>query len=191
MPDAFVPIVPEDQEIHNILLAAVVNKLTEDLIIVPDTDTTAEAEAVAGLVRAGKLQADPTKAGINVLVHPGGEAFPDKLSDSSGSGREIGTAGLSFLWLVRFKIQLKLFYNKELERTTAQIKSGVVLTRAHRAITRLNKEMRSIPTDDFGAHPIMVTVVDTFLREGGGVREFIWNGELKVEFLVQYRFSQT
>lgn len=184
------PITPEETSIVNILMQAIVDKLTSDLIFVPDPDISAEAEAVAGLVRAGKLQADPTIAGINILVHPASEEWPNELyKTSQGVTYEIGGPIPAFQWSAKFYIELKLFFNQELERTTAQIKAQVVLSRAHRAIMRMNATMRDLPKDDFGGKAITVEVVDSFLREGGGVREFIWRGKMRVQFQVHYRMT--
>ena len=162
--------------------------MVEDLIFVPDPDTSEEAEAVAGLIRAGKLQEDPTVAGINILVHPASEDWPNELyTPEHGTTYEIGGDVPSFQWMAKFHIELKLFFNQELEREVAQIKAQVILSRAHRAIMRMNATMRNIPKDDFGGKAIRAEVVDSYLREGGGVREFIWRGKMRAQFQIHYR----
>ena len=164
--------------------------MTSDLIFIPDPDVSAEAEAVAGLVRAGKLQADPIITGINILVHPASEDWPNELYKSDQNVTyEIGGPIPAFHWSAKFYVELKLFFHQELEREIGQIKAQVVLSRAHRAIMRMNATMRDIPKDDFGGRAINVEVVDSYLREGGGIREFIWRGKLRVQFQVHYRMT--
>lgn len=170
----------------NILMEAIVNRLTQVLI------TDAEDDAKAGLVRAGKLQDDPTSAKINLLVHPSGEQWPHTLNLSTEGPAmfaptyEIGGGydGRSFqgtaFFKKRFIVELKLFFDGEVYRLRAQKRANAVLARAVWALLTMQ-----VPAtvDDFGESASMIQVVDHYIHEAGGEGEFIWRGAIQVEFM--------
>jgi hypothetical protein len=175
--------------IINVLMDAVTDRLEKVLI----TDATDDAKA--GLVRKGRLQDDPTKTKITVLVHPGTREFPHILNrENEGPAMfapvyEIGggdhSDNRSFQGTVtlrrRIVVQLSLFFPNSLDRERAQIISNVVLSRAMWAIF----SMEVPPTvDDFGEMPTgQLQILDNYIEESGGRGTFIWRGEIQTEFM--------
>jgi len=171
--------------IVNILLEATAERLLQKLL----TDVTDESKA--GLVRTGKLQDDPTSRKVNILIHPGGEDWPDKLSvDGSGVGKHvenaytIGGAYGGIFWRRRALIEIQMFYTNESDRDTSRMRSHVVLSRAHHALNTWDVG-RETPKDDFGEKAYDLQVVQSWLREGGGEGAFNWRGEIRIEFLTE------
>lgn len=172
--------------ILNVLMVAVVDRLTQVLI------TDADDDAKAGLVRAGKLQDDPTLARINLLIHPGDDKWPHTLNISTEGPAmfaptyEIGGGlpGRSFQGSVslkrRFIVEMKLFFDGEVYRLRAQKRANAVLSRALWALYTM-----LIPNtiDDFGETASMIQIVDNYIHEAGGEGEFIWRGAINLEFM--------
>lgn len=178
---------PTQTSIMNLCMDALVNQLTEHLITGVDTTFPEQniEEAIAGLVRRGKLQDDPTRAGINVLVHPGDEFWKHSINYnvtrsgySTSAALEIG--GIAVHNRRRFKVQLRMFFSGEFDREAAMTKAHVVLSRAEAAIWTLN--MATIAQDSFGEKAHFAEVNESYIREGGGPGTFIWDGFLSVTF---------
>ena len=99
-------------------------------------------DAKVGLIRAGLLQADPTIKKINILIHPGGEDWPDMLNtnkegpDMFGPTYTIGGEFGSSFWRRRFRIQLDMFFTRESDRENARKKAQLVVARAHSALVK-------------------------------------------------------
>lgn len=169
----------QDDSILNSLMDALVDRLQEKLV--GETYDVTKA----GLVRAGKLQADPTDNLINILVHEGGEEWFDELRvEQDGFGAlpyEIG--GVEW-WMRRFVIELTLFFDNENEREVARDKAMIIYSRARKATYGTE-----IPTDadGFGEQAHMLQIRKGWIREGGGEGTFIWEGKLFVEFLTSIR----
>lgn len=173
--------------IMNVLMDAVINRLSEEMI------DNATDDIKAGLVRAGKLQADPTDTKITLLIHPGGRDFPHILNTQEGGpgmtapDYEIG-GGLpdrSFQGSVftrkRLVVELELFYPREQYRQRAQLKANAVLSRAVWAIWSMNVPFEM---DDFGEQATgQFQVLNHYIEESGGKGTFIWRGEIQVEFM--------
>jgi hypothetical protein len=182
---------PTHISITKILSDGMVSAMAEYMTFEEDV----ESEASAQLIRAGKLQDDPTIAEVNILVHPAKEDWKNELYTSSGvdgvqaySSYGMRGAGLapSAYWMQRFTVELRLFFDNEYDRPVAFEKSQVVLSRAHHALHMMNIKMHNYPRDSFGMKAHAVQVHDTYIREGGGEGTFIWRGELKVEFLCEF-----
>lgn len=170
----------------NVLSEAVVDRLATVMI------TEATDDAKAGLVRAGKLQDDPTSARINLLIHPGDNQWPHTLNTTvEGPSMfaptyEIG-GGIpdrSFQGTVtfrkRFMVELKLFFDGEIYRLRAQKRANAVLSRAIWAL--LSMQIPSL-VDDFGESASQIQIVDHYIHEAGGEGEFIWRGSIFLEFM--------
>jgi hypothetical protein len=167
--------------ILNSLIDATKSRLEQYL----KTDITDDAKA--NLVRAGELQQNPLPTGINILVHFGGEAWPDVLNtDGRSAGKwadfayEIGGGGI--MWRRRFLIELSLYFPNEKDRDVARMKTHVVISRAINALLTW-KPGETVPQDSFGESVYDIQVCESCISEGGGVGTFIWRGDLKVEFL--------
>jgi hypothetical protein len=161
------------------------DQLNADLIDLIFDDTK------AGLVRFGELQDDPEKAKLNILIHRGDETWKDELKlDDIGISTptyEIGGVdengniiGWKQWWWRRFTIELILFYPNQTDRDTQMNKSNIILQRVQRSLWDM-----TIPTDvdDFGEQANFMQIRDAYVDEGGGVGEFIWRGEVRVEFV--------
>jgi hypothetical protein len=184
--------VPEQVSIINLLMTAIVNRLVDYLQLIPGTDFEEdfETEALAGLIRAGKLQDDPTVLQTNILVHPATKDAPNVLYDSSSvSGMRVSASyeigGLAPVrWNIRrFHVELRLFFDNELERPVAQTKAQLILSRAEHALHMMNANMAAVGIDTFGEAAHMLQASSSYLREGGGPGTFIWRGEVKVDVL--------
>lgn len=180
----------------NLIMDAMVDSLATHLIdeVVSDQDSlsTGDADAVAGLIRKGKLQDDPTIAEINILVHPGNDEWPHILYDKHQmNGFELptvyeignGTGVSPFFYVRRFIVELRLFFEGEQDREVAQVKSNVVLGRAEYAIHQMNHNsiIRKIPVDSFGEKLFEIQTRKSYISEGGGTGTFVWRGKLFVE----------
>lgn len=175
------------KSIFNLSFDLVVNRLVQELM----TEVADDDPSQPGTIRAGKLQADPQKGRINLLVHPGDEGDPHVLNtnssgpDASAYTYAIGSTLMS-MWRYRYKIQLKIML-KEKSRDNARKIAHVVLSRAKRAIA--TTPYAGI-TDDFGESLSMIQVYEMELRESGGPGNFIWNGVIKFEFLVSSNYPK-
>jgi len=152
-------------------------------------------DAKAGLVRAGLLQDDPTLKKINILIHPGGEDWPDILN-TNVNGQDLhaptytigGEYGSSY-WRRRFNIQLDIFLTAESTRSTARKKAQLVLHRSHNAIAKWKVGRVSeggVAVDSFGEHAWAVQSVEMWLREGGGEGDYNWRGNIKIEVMTNH-----
>lgn len=169
----------QDTSTLNLLIDTMNDRLNE-VLIGETVDSTK-----AGLVRAGKLQTDPTDAGINILIHTGDEDWPDELYiNQRGIQAPTYEIGGNQWWMRRFVIELTLFFDGEDNRIVAQQKALIIYSRAQKALTTMD-----IPTyeDSFGEQPQMIQLRKSFIREGGGEGTFIWEGKLFVEFLTSIR----
>jgi len=152
-------------------------------------------DAKAGLVRAGKLQDDPTTKKINVLIHPGGEEYPDHINShqSPGYGHyiestyTIGDGGTKF-YLRYIKIEFQLFYSNSPNRSDSRKKSQLVIDRAKRIMDTWDVG-REVPKDDLGEHAYNVQTLSQWLFEGGGDGDFNWRGWMIVEFSTEQDLS--
>lgn len=157
--------------------------------------TTQTDDAKAGVVRAGKLQDDPTTKKINILLHPGGEEYKNTLNRHTSpeqgkyvpSAYTIGGGGSAF-YLHYIKIELELFFSNSPNRSDSRKKSSLVMSRAKRVLNTWDVG-RLVPKDDFGEHAYDLQVLDHWLFEGGGDGDFNWRGWLVVEFLTEQDLS--
>lgn len=185
------PTTPAQASSTNVLMDEILVNLTEELVLVEDTDLADELddsyEAIAGLVRKGRLQDDPTVYGIIILVHPANEDHNEILYDRHEHNGfripqpvEIGGTTPVYYWVKPIIIEFEMFFEQELEREVAQVKAQVVLSRARKAVHLLNNRFRDIPVDDFGEKPFALLPQSAYLREAGGPGTFIWRGEMVV-----------
>lgn len=173
----------------NLLMEASVTRLQT---FVMDTITD---DAKAGLVRAGKLQDDPTDRKINILAHPGGEEYKDTLNrhNSPASGKYvespywIGEGGGGF-YLRYLKLEFQFFFPNSPSRDDAQKKSQLVIDRCKHCLMTWDVGSE-VPTDDLGEHAYDLQVLDQWIFEGGGDGDFNWRGWMVIEFLTEQDFS--
>ncbi len=158
--------------------------------------TDVSDDAQAGLVRAGKLQDDPTTKKINILLHPGGEEYKNGLltrnSPSDGkyvdSTYWIGGGGGNFQ-AHYIKVELQLFYSNEPNRKVSRKKSTLVLARVKHALNTWDVAAEIGVKDSFGESVYDLQVKDNWLFEGGGDGDFNWRGWLVIEFLTEQNFQ--
>lgn len=183
---------PTQVSLTNLLMETMVNQLERYLQLIPGIPPEeAEEEAIAGLVRAGKLQDDPLIYGITILVHPSDADSREELFDKTKhhgfmvpiSPIEIGGPVPSYFWVKTLQVQFKLFFDGQTDRRIAQERAQIVLSRARHCLHWLNRDFRTIPRDSFGEKAHATIIQNAWLREGGGEPTFIWRGELKQMFL--------
>lgn len=161
----------------NTLMDTAVEHLTDRLLTDVSDDTK------AGLVRAGKLQEDPTVRRIILLMRPGGQAYPHVLSTlNNGLQTPAYLIGGGAYWRRRFILEVECYFAGEVFRDVARTNAQVVLSRAHAALTSL-----PLPSsvDSFGEHAIQLQVEKAFMQEGGGPGNFIHKGEIWFEVLTE------
>jgi len=145
----------------------------------------------AGLVRPGLLQEDPQEDTINVLIHTGGEEWPDVVSmgdDNRGITSPypyvLGSIGAGY-WRRRFVAEIRIYFVGEPTRESARQKSLLVLARAHHALATWDVG-RAVSRDSFGEAAVMPQVNKEWIEEGGGDGDYNWNGEIWFEVLTEY-----
>lgn len=165
---------------------ALVLDLQDAFAGVPDEET-------AGVIRGGKLQANPVKARISVLVHIGDPEKPDawidtlaSMTQSNSPGRisldipayEVGGGSM---WRRRFTVEFGVYLTKSKEdRDEARALANLTRGRIERAVSRSTRVPRL--TDDFGETAMLVAVTASKITEGGGPpTSFIWRGVVYVE----------
>ena len=179
--------------IINLLMEATETQLKEQLIDgVPVDDPTR-----AGLVQTGRLLDDPTITAINVMVYPGDEDWLHELntynSADDGNGIFAPTAsfgnGYSEFWRRRWMVELKIFFEREVDYDTARDKANIVLSRSEHAVCNLIRQKGMVGPDSFKEGAVLMQVRKSYLREGGGDGEFNWRGFLYVQALTERHFS--
>lgn len=163
-------------------------QLNTKLYIEPDD------AAKAGIVRPGRLQADPTKTRISVTIHPGGEDWPDELNtQAKGPGIHSPTYvlggsnaayGHSQYWRRRFIIEFNIFFTS-VNRATTRKRAQVVFSRAAHALITWDIGA-VVARDSFGEKPFFLQVSEIWMSEGGGDDNFNWRGEIYIECLTDY-----
>jgi hypothetical protein len=147
--------------------------------------TSVVDETRAGLIRAGKLQDDPTITQINLLIHRGKEEWPDVLKmDTDPFYSPVYEIGGVQWWWRRFIIEMSFFFDGEIDRAVARNKGNIVLPRAQKSLINLPMPQG---VDDFGESCHGLQIRKAWLSEGGGEGEFIWRGEIWVEVLTSIR----
>lgn len=147
--------------------------------------------AKAGLVREGRLQADPNVAKINVLVQQGGEEWPDILDTKAGEGGksldsayETGGGDVqSASWRRRFQVEWQMFLGNAV-RDDGRRTANLVVSRAMNALYTWNLGIAA-EYDSFGEHAYDIEITKTYLDAGGGPGAWNWRGMMYVEFLTQ------
>lgn len=178
----------DDISIINLLIDAMADRLITKMQI------QATDEAKAGLIRAGKLQDDPTLRKVNILIHPGGIDWPDILNtENNGPGLagptySIGGAFGSAFFRRRFIIEIQVFYPNDTSRVSTRTRALVVLSRIHNALFTMRVGM--VSTDSFGETALQIQILESYLREGGGDGDFNWRGQMVVEFLTEIEPSE-
>jgi len=175
----------------DLLKQALVDRVALKLLIEP-TDS-----AKAGLVREGRLQADPTAKKSNILIHPGGRDYPDKLDTSgiaSGAGAtspySLGGPWGSVFWRKRVRIELLLFFSNDSNRQQSQQKADLTISRLFNAILTWDART-AVPADSFGEALWQVQILESEMTEGGGQGAFNWRGNIIVEFLTEIEPIET
>jgi hypothetical protein len=179
-------------EIHNMIGAAIVDALTNYCSLSALAATASAYAAI--LIRQGKLQQDPVKERIALLVHPGDPSdtsetpeWRDKMAGEEGDkdwipeSHEIG--GGEFWWR-KFTVEMDVYLVKTREeRAEAREISEWVFGRAHKALTDLSGINL---TDDFGEEAFYLTVDSVTFRESGGPPStFIWKGKIRFRVLTE------
>jgi len=168
-----------DTSIRNLLQDHVRDTLQDQMIDLVDS-----TDSPLGLVKSGKLQADPTVTRLNLLVREGGDEYPDILlpRDYAPVPAPVFELGGGQMWLRRFTCFYELFYLGESNRDAARSSAYVIFS-------RFAKVIREIPmsglSDTFGEAAILVRITKQVMREGGGPGSFIWRGEHYIEFLTE------
>lgn len=168
-----------DTSVINLIMDRIADEMNEEMI-----DGVTDASQ-AGLVRTGRLQADPTIGKLNILIQQGGKDWPDKLAQPGDFGirspftYELG--GVAW-WRRRFMIKYELFFLGETNRNNARTVANVVFS-------RFQRKLKDLPfvglKDTFGETAVALQTVRQWMKEEGGSGTFIWRGEHWVEFLTE------
>jgi hypothetical protein len=169
--------------LFNMLIDKIVDELTRELY----TDVPSSDPSRVILIRAGRLQEDPTKARMNLMVHYGGDLDKDALNDANDPVEaptyEIG--GGQYMRR-RFRIEFEFFFPGERDRDNARTWAMVAYSRCQRALKDMPMPVHPTtgnPVDDFGEMALQLVFKPSFMRESGGPGSFIHKGELHFEFL--------
>lgn len=185
--------------IGNMIIDHVVDRLQTRLI----DEVTDETQA--SVVRAGKLQDDPTRGnGINVLIWPSEDLNPDEIytpERKEGILSPTYEVGGGSFYMRRFEIQM-IFHFRGLRgeegRIEARQNAQVLLSRIRHTLLSMNSSQSTSasdlplhpvtmqPKDDFGETAIMLQIDEFYLSEGGGTGHFIWKGQIKFSFLTEH-----
>jgi hypothetical protein len=136
-----------------------------------------------GLVRSGRLQADPLIAKLNLLIREGGKDWPDIIKPENyrirGATFQMGGGEL---WLRRFMAQYHLYYIGTATRDEARTSCNIILARFKKIIYEMGLGMQ----DTFGETAILCSMVEEERSEGGGpAKSFIWRCKQRFEFLTE------
>lgn len=176
-----------DQQASDMIADGMVADLITVFADVPDLELPL-------VIRGNKLQENPVKDRIYVLVHIGDPDEPDIWHDSSLAKRdqaldrvqfqapafEVGGHGTAMMYR-RFTIEYGFYGTKFKEsREEAQRQANLIKGRCEKALWR--------PTyagvaDLFGEIPLMAFVVQDIIDAGGGKNSFIWRGKIHVMVL--------
>jgi len=173
--------------LKNMLFDGVVAGLNTALITnVPEADPTR-----ATLVRAGKLQKDPTTGtGINVLVWTS-EDDDTLYTSQAGLKSPVYEIGGGAFYMLKFQLEL-VFHYKGLRgddgRSESRESAHVILSRIRYALQTMpipTHPTTGLVADDFGETAIEIEISKMNLKEGGGDGHFIWRGTLDFGYLTQ------
>jgi len=168
----------------DMLMDDIVTHLAKELMT--DIDDPLDADNKGGVVRFGKLQADPSVGKINILIHFGNEDWKHQLYTPEVRGTvgwempmmEIGGTYSVTYWVRRFVVELKVFLSGESDRDEARRNAHVALSRAEWAVSTFSV---NAVVDSFGEAPHLIQVRDSYMRESGGEGDFIYRGEIRFE----------
>lgn len=162
------------------------------------TDVSDDSKAL--LVRVGRLQEDPTKNVVSVLIHPNDPDNPDDwrhevmkmdpfaVQNPYGEAIPVSNVGMYEVgggahWWRRFTVDLKMFFGvKTLAREEARELAQNVLGRAEEA---LKEGMSTLGTqqDGWGESCVQVYVTSSrCVERGGPTKDWIWDGKIWVQF---------
>jgi len=175
---------PAQTSLLDVLMDGLVTHLAQELMT--DITDPLDADNKGGVVRFGKLQADPSVGKVNILIHYGDEDWKHQLYTPEVRGtvgwdmpmQEIGGLYPVTYWVRRFIVELKVFLTGEADRDEARRNSHVVLSRSEWALTTY-----AVVTDQdsFGEQAHNIQVRDSYMRESGGEGDFIYRGQIRFE----------
>lgn len=168
-----------DTSVINLIMDRMADTMTEEMI-----DSVTDASQV-GLLRTGRLQADPTVGKLNILINQGGERWPDKMAQPGDFGirspHTFELGGVTW-WRRRFIVKYELFFLGETDRANARTVANVVFSRFQRNIKTMSYTGLK---DTFGERAVAGQTVRQWMKEEGGVGTFIWRGEHWFECLTE------
>jgi len=139
-------------------------------------------ETRGGLVRAGLLQDDPLKNGINILTHIGDPedelgwrhtiVRADTLPHHSPPPYMLGGGEM---WHRKFTTELMQFFKTSVKRARARELASVILSRTEHAIRTMKL---GVGPDSFGEFAFKAFVHSSINTEAGGDGQFIWRGRI-------------
>jgi hypothetical protein len=174
------------------IVSEIVDALVVDLTAACITNLDEDDPTRAGLVRAGRLQANPQTNVTSILVHPNYPGDPEDWiheevreinrthsvyyeeygSPIIGGAREVG--GGRF-WLRRGTVELEIFFTqKNYDRATAKDYANIVRRRVEYTLNTATTPLGAY--DTFGEHCQQVSAKKSWLLEGGGSGKFLWRG---------------
>jgi len=174
------------------ILDMVVDALTIHLVTTLQTDLAASDPSIANLVRAGRLQDDPTENAIHILVHSG-DPEDDKVQHGMITANDRDRFGLGYippqevgggsLWWREVTVQLGCFlinlgYTRDQAREYAHQVLGRVELNTANCTTTVGL------TDEFGEQSLKTFVTRSLFQESGGPDDsWIWRGKVWASLL--------
>jgi len=175
------------------IVSEIVDALVTDLQAACITNVEEDDPTRAGLVRAGRLQANPQTNITSILVHPNYPPQPetwiheevDRIRQGAGSGYyetygaplvggtdEIG--GGRF-WHRRGTVELSIFFTQQnYDRDTAKDYANIIRRRVEHTINTATTPLGL--QDSFGEVCQQVYSKKSWLLEGGGSGKYLWRG---------------
>lgn len=177
--------------VDNMIVSEMVEVLRKALI-----DDVADPGEKAHTVRAGKLQADPTReTGITVLVWPAEEGSGLYVrDDQQGIHAPTYVGGNAVINVHRYDVHFYVYSRErgDTGRIIARERSQVVLARIRAALLRMKPPLHPTtgePVDDFGEGVYLVQVREWECREAGGTGMFTWKGKVVVDVFTEQHFD--
>jgi hypothetical protein len=174
------------------IVSEIIDALVVDLTAVCQTALAEDDPTRAGLVRAGRLQANPQTNVTSLLVHPHYPVAPEDWiheevreinrthadyyeqygSPIIGGNQEIG--GGSY-WQRRGTVELEIFFTqKAYDRSTARDYANTIRRRVEYAINTATTPVGI--QDTYGEFCQRVRAKKSWVLEGGGSSKFLWRG---------------
>ena len=182
------------------IISLLVDAIEDLLVTACQLDISGDDDSKALLVRAGRLQQDPTKNVVNILVHPNDPDAPDdwrheirkmdQVTLQNPWSRDVPASAVGMYeigggehWWRRFTVELKMFFGtKNEDRATCRELAHRVLGRAEEALKE-GMSTFGAQLGDWDEQCVQVYVTSSrCVERGGPTKDWIWDGKIWVQF---------